>query len=168
MGVGGERWDCITIFFGCGTIGGGVPMGSHARRAAEVADIFILLGRNENSAMTVGGGCWFLDSVLCWRGGGSFRSGMQSPTGAKRGFAGGILFLQVPRCDGGRAQQQANHHHRNGDFNQRKPALATPRRQAVQFRWDNSAHKGIVSHSRLSGSFGFVRREGDCAGTGGG
>ena len=36
--------------------GGGVPMGSHARRAAEVADIFISLGRNENSAMTVGGG----------------------------------------------------------------------------------------------------------------
>ena len=36
--------------------GGGVPMGSHARRAAEVADVFISLGRNENSAMTVGGG----------------------------------------------------------------------------------------------------------------
>ena len=47
----------ITIFFGCGTIGGGgVPMGSHARLSAEVADIFISLGRNENSAMTVGGG----------------------------------------------------------------------------------------------------------------
>ena len=30
-------------------------MGSHARRAAEVADIFISLTRNENSAMTVGG-----------------------------------------------------------------------------------------------------------------
>ena len=29
--------------------------GSHARRAAEVADIFIPLARNENSAMTVGG-----------------------------------------------------------------------------------------------------------------
>ena len=34
---------------------GGVPMGSHARRAGEVADIFIPLARNENSAMTVGG-----------------------------------------------------------------------------------------------------------------
>ena len=35
---------------------GVTPMGSHARRAAEVADIFIPLTRNENSAMTVEGG----------------------------------------------------------------------------------------------------------------
>ena len=40
---------------------GGTPAGSHARRAAEVADIFIPLTRNENSAMTVWGG-----SVIIW------------------------------------------------------------------------------------------------------
>ena len=136
--------------------GGGVPMGSHARRAAEVADIFISLGRNENSAMTVGGGVlvFGLCSLLA--------RGWIVPVGDA------IPDRRGPRHPCGRAQQQANHHHRNGDFNQRKPAPATPRRQAVQFRWDNSAHMGIVSHSRLSGSFGFVRREGDCAGTGGG
>ena len=70
--------------------------GSHARRAAEVADIFIPLTRNENSAMTVGarGGGKCLAGVFrddsgrgrrrrgVFGGGGSFRSGMQSPTGA--------------------------------------------------------------------------------------
>ena len=52
---------------------GVTPMGSHARRSAEVADIFIPLTRNENSAMTVGGMLFF---GLCFpAGAGVDRSG---------------------------------------------------------------------------------------------
>ena len=62
-------------------------MGSHARLAAEVADIFRRWrdGKFRDDSKFV-----FCSPSPCFRGGGSFRSGMQSPTGAKRRFAGRI------------------------------------------------------------------------------
>ena len=72
-------------------------MGSHARRAAEVADIFISLTRNENSAMTVGGD----GGLRCQRGQAALgETHSQAALGNDRGAAlgndreGGVLAVE--------------------------------------------------------------------------